>query len=95
MVRSLGPSVQQAKSIIDWVKSGDIDAVWMELERFKVDAKEIYYDNYKQTPLFYCTHIRDKAWRLDMVNFLIAQGVDPTYKDSMRQSALFYASWES
>lgn len=27
-----------------------------------------------------------------MANFFIAAGVDPTYKDQMRQSALYYAA---
>ena len=88
------PTFQQMKSIIERVKSGNIQAVQNEIQRFGVDAKKIYYDTYKQTPIFYCSLIKDRTLCVQMLNFFKDQGVDLAYKDTLRQTALYYASRE-
>lgn len=82
------------KMIIDKVKLGDIVGVKQDLERFSIDPKQIFYDTYKQTPIFYATHIKDAQRCIEMTNFFIEAGVDPAYKDSLRQTAIYYAAKE-
>jgi len=78
------PTFPQMKSIIERVKSGNMQAVQNEIQRFGVDPKKIHYDTYKQTPIFYCSLIKDRNLCSQMLNYFKEVGVDLTYKDTLR-----------
>lgn len=60
--------------------------------RFNCKASDILYDAYKQTPIFYCALIKDESRAVEMINFFVSLGVKADYKDSLRQTALYYCS---
>jgi ankyrin repeat protein len=88
------PTFQQSKAIIERVKAGNLQALQNELARFGVDPKDIFYDTFKQTPIFYCSLIKDPTLCTQIFEFLVAQGVDPLYRDTLKQTALYYACRE-
>ena len=49
-------------------------------------------DGYKHNAIFYATHIKDEAISFKMIEWLIGQGVDSGFTDTLNQTALFYAS---
>ncbi len=67
----------------------------MELSRYGIDPKEIFYETFKQTPIFFCALIKNRERCVEMTNFFIQKGVDPTYKDTLKQTALYYAAREN
>ena len=83
------------KSIIDRVQQGDIEAVRKEAQAFNIRLQDVKYETFKQTPIYWAALIPDVEKSREMTNFLISEGVDPKYKDTLKQSALFYAAREN
>lgn len=82
------------KSIIEKVKKGDKTGVQRDVDMFNIDPKQIFYDTYKQTPIFYCTLIKDESIAVEMLNYFISVGVDAGYRDTLKQTPLYYAARE-
>ena len=82
------------KSVIEKVKKGDIPGVQRDLNMFNIDPKLIFYDTYNQTPIFYCSLIKEEALCLKMANFFVSLGVSCPHKDTLKQTTLYYAARE-
>jgi len=59
------------KNVIERVKTGDLSGVQMELSRYGIDPKEIFYETFKQTPIFFCALIKNRERCVEMTNFFI------------------------
>ena len=70
--------------MIERVKTGDLQGVKLELERYNIEPREIFYETFKQTPIFFCAHIKNKERCVEMPHFFIEKGVDPKYKDTLK-----------
>ena len=49
-------------------------------------------ETFQQNLIFSATVIKDQDIAIDMMKFLIESGVDPTQKDNLKQSSIYYAA---
>ena len=60
------------KNFFETIKKGDIDAVMNERQKYNIDIKNVYDDaQYKQTPLFAASMIKDEEICLKMLEIFV------------------------
>ena len=91
MQQNLQISSQLTKGIMEIIKKGDIEQLKAEQAKMGINVAFLVDDGYKHNAIFYAAQIKDDQISTRMVEWLIEQGVDPLFPDSLNQTALFYA----
>ena len=86
-------SPQIHESLVEAVKTGNISTVLDTNQRYNIQLRDIV-DNakFKGNLLWVATVIRDEDRCIAMMTFLLKYGVDPLYRDSLKQTPLYYSS---
>jgi ankyrin repeat protein len=76
------------------LKSGDVAAVQNELQNYPKNFLLNLIDNSQshQTCIFYAVQLENISRGDEMLELLLREGADPTFRDTYNQTALFYAS---
>ena len=83
------------RKFLDLVKDGNIDQVLQEHRVHNYDVGSLLDEaNYKQTPMFSTSLIRNDGEAVRMARVLRELGVKPDQPDTLNQTALYYASRE-
>lgn len=65
-----------------------------EVEKKNLDVTQLVDDLYKQTAVFFATLSPTDARALEMIRWLVQQGLAANQIDTLNQTALYYASRE-
>jgi hypothetical protein len=90
------------KIFLNTVKEGDLQQIRREIEKYQFDVKMIKDSQYEQNALFYASLIKDDneyylfiyLSALNVMKFLVGLGVNPTQKDKIQQTSLYYTARE-
>jgi len=83
------------KEFMNIVKKGNINEIIEYIDKYSLDVTKIVDDNFRHTPLYYSTLIKDDDTALKVMKFFVEKKVNPAYVDILNQTALFYAAREN
>jgi len=83
------------KEFMNIVKKGNLNEIIEYIDKYSLDVSKIVDDNFRHTPLYYSTLIKDDDASLKVMNFFVDKKINPAYVDILNQTALFYAAREN
>ena len=83
------------KEFMNIVRKGNLNEIIEYIEKYSLDVSKIVDDNFRHTPLYYSTLIKDEEQALKIMQYFIEKKVNPSYVDILNQTALFYAAREN
>jgi len=83
------------QELLDLIKSGNKENVETFILSHNIDVGQVIDKQHKQTALFYACLIKDSKQCQEVVELLISKGCPVQFKDSLNQSALYYAVREN
>ena len=83
------------KVLIEKLVLGKEDEFYREVQRHKIEVRDVQnHSLFRQNLLFSSIFIANQDQAIKMSSELIRRGVDPTQKDNLKQTPLYYAARE-
>lgn len=94
MQQSQQVTAQLTKDFMDKVMKGDLSQIKKEQEKVGIPLSYLIDEKSKHNAVFYATLIKDETACLQVIDYLLSQGLDCTERDELNQTALFYSARE-